>query len=521
MRNKNIMLRACLILLLATASAHAATRLVPAEYPTIQAAIDRCAAGDEVVVLPGTYTGNGNRDILFRGKAITVRSAEPNNRDIVAATIIDCNATEADPHRGFYVYYERADSVLDGLTITNGYAAQGGAIYCQMSSPTIRNCIINGNGADYGGALYCEYMSSPTITRCTMTANNARYGGAVYCSFRVSPTISDCTITDNSAEHGGAICGDWRDTSVTITHCNIIGNTADNGGALYLYAATVSNCNINNNTATSTGGAVCCPHDSTVAVTQSVLSGNIAGSAGGGLFMCKQVTNCVITGNTADRGGALCSCRYITGCLIVGNTAYEDGAGIHGRPTIITGCTVAGNSAPYGRGGGVFLNYGGPIWADSRQSCDECLMYDPLLTNSIFWANRDSFGTGQYAQIHTHDDYLCVSFSCIQDDDPNDLSIPWFSARDHNNIDDNPMLVREPNDGGDGWGDDPCTPDVNEAANDDFGDLHRTPDKSDQARRRRTVGERQLTRDPLGKLRCQRPSSYYLQHRRRRQMEKR
>jgi len=39
------------------------------------------------------------------------------------------------------------------------------------------------------------------------------------------------------------------------------------------------------------------------------------------------------------------------------------------------------------------------------------------------------------------------------------------------NIHGDPRLVRPASDGGDGWGDNPDTPDVDEGANDDFGDL--------------------------------------------------
>ncbi|MEL7484970.1 MAG: choice-of-anchor Q domain-containing protein [Planctomycetota bacterium] len=34
-----------------------------------------------------------------------------------------------------------------------------------------------------------------------------------------------------------------------------------------------------------------------------------------------------------------------------------------------------------------------------------------------------------------------------------------------------PLFIRNPSDGGDGWGDDPATPDIDESLNDDFGDL--------------------------------------------------
>ena len=45
-----------------------------ADFDTIQAAIDAAFDGDVVLVAPGTYAGDGNRDIDFGGKAITVKS---------------------------------------------------------------------------------------------------------------------------------------------------------------------------------------------------------------------------------------------------------------------------------------------------------------------------------------------------------------------------------------------------------------------------------------------------------------
>jgi len=43
----------------------------PADFNNIQAAIDDANNGDIVEVKPGTYTGDGNRDIDFNGKART------------------------------------------------------------------------------------------------------------------------------------------------------------------------------------------------------------------------------------------------------------------------------------------------------------------------------------------------------------------------------------------------------------------------------------------------------------------
>jgi len=59
-----------------TFTCSAATIIVHADgsgdYPTIQAAIDAANEGDTVEVWPGTYTGDGNRDIDPNGKNLTL-----------------------------------------------------------------------------------------------------------------------------------------------------------------------------------------------------------------------------------------------------------------------------------------------------------------------------------------------------------------------------------------------------------------------------------------------------------------
>ena len=129
----------------------AAGLVVPAVYPTIQAAIDAAKDGDVVVVLPGTYHENIN----FLGKAITVQSTDPSNPDVVDTTVIDGQDIDYSIVR--FANNETATSVLSGLTIEGGHkydAHVGGGIYVREASPTIRNNHIRNQAAFFAGGWY-------------------------------------------------------------------------------------------------------------------------------------------------------------------------------------------------------------------------------------------------------------------------------------------------------------------------------------------------------------------------------
>ena len=81
---KKVILLSIISMLCTQSPALTATRLVPDDYATIQAAIDDCNDGDVVIVSPGTYLENIN----FNGRNITLTSTEPDNPEVVANTII-------------------------------------------------------------------------------------------------------------------------------------------------------------------------------------------------------------------------------------------------------------------------------------------------------------------------------------------------------------------------------------------------------------------------------------------------
>ncbi|MDM8522467.1 SBBP repeat-containing protein [Desulfococcaceae bacterium HSG8] len=324
------------------------TLAVPGDYSTIQAAIDAASDGDTVLVSDGTYTGEGNKNLDFNGKAITVRSENgPEN------CIIDCE----NDGRGFHFHSgEGEDSVLSGFSIINGSVSKhGGGIFFNNSSPTISNCVIRESSATYGGGIHLN-QSSPIISDCTISDNEAtEFGGGIYCNWYCYPIITNSTVSGNSA---------------TIK-----------GGGVYLYkysSPTVSGCVVRNNQATYGGGIWC--YQSSPTITGCLVSGNSASSHGGGIHCNASspvISNSVIYDNRTTYGGGIW-CYYsapsVTNCLIYGNQASSHGGGIHcnhSSPSI-TNCTVTNNSATYGSGISCYI------------------ASNPSIANSVFWNDAPS-----------------------------------------------------------------------------------------------------------------------------------
>ena len=205
------------LVVLAVTSTRADTIYVPDDQPTIQAAISAASEGDVVIIRDGIYTGEGNKNLNFGGKPITVRSENgPEN------CVIDC---EGDG-RGFTFHWgETKAAVVEGLTICHGsktYDAGGGGIACFNSSPTIVNCMIAGNWGHYGGGILCS-DSNPTIVDCVITRNGCYVGGGIYCDRDSKPTIANCTIIGNYTSADGGAVYVWN-SNPTIINCIVWGN---------------------------------------------------------------------------------------------------------------------------------------------------------------------------------------------------------------------------------------------------------------------------------------------------------
>lgn len=296
--------RGALTLAALTATTWAADIFVPAEYPTIQGAIEAASNGDRIFVAPGTWTGTGTSVVDFRGKQINVRATGD-----ASVTIIDGqNARRCvDMTSG-----ESTSTTLEGFTITRGAGENGGGILIQDSSPMILECVVRSNEATNSGGGIATIDGSPVIGNCVIHANSASgWGGGVYVRGG-TPQIEDTTLSSNTAENGG---GGFQHDFVGISwdSCTITGNHAtDLGGGIFHLnnvspeaAAMFTGCVISDNVADSYGGGVGL-ETGTLKFTACEVMGNTAAISGGGFALANTVTgiwSSNICGNTPDQFG--------------------------------------------------------------------------------------------------------------------------------------------------------------------------------------------------------------------------
>ncbi len=297
--------------------------------------------GAEVRVAAGTYKPGADRAASFAlrpgVRVLGGFAGRGDERDIAK------NRTVLDGNRAYHVVVGANGAVLDGLSITNGFAdgagydGKGGGLIAYRRAPQGRpnSEVVTGFAME--------------IRNCIFSNNYARDGGAVYSYDRAKPVFTGCLFAGNRAENGGAVLDRVGVTS-SFENCEFAGNTARwRGGALYFDSGSrpgLKSCVFRGNTAGAHGGGVFSAsrasqlENTVVTLDGCRFEGNVAKGDGGAAAFCdssvSSVKNCAFTGNQAGR---------------TGNDAYTD--------TSSSNAAAAPSSAAAGATGGRPASSGG------------------------------------------------------------------------------------------------------------------------------------------------------------------
>ncbi len=375
--------------------------------------------GAQVWVAQGTYfpTNTTNRNLSFEipsgvavyggfvGNETTLSQRNwRQNATILSGDIDNNNDSTANSYNVVYIQNATTSTVLDGFTVSNGFAElptatgergnSGANLYLDgkttsICNPTIRNCAFSrGSAIGYGGGVLCTGSfggtCNATFTNCVFQNNYSRNeGGAVavlgYYSGTANPVFERCVFQYNfSTAAGGAVFANAiSGTSVAqYRNCRFQHNiTSTYGGGIYNLGKS-GNCSPNiigclfwNNRALSAAGVYCL--------------GSESGQAN------PNITNCVFYGNTATTGGSVyanageapttllptgTAAPIITNCIIWGNSANTARIlrDINGTPNISYSIVDTNSCAGVHSGTGI------------GASCGSGMLYnrDPLFVNA-------------------------------------------------------------------------------------------------------------------------------------------
>ncbi len=250
---------------------------VPGEYETIQKAIDVAVPGHQVSVAPGTY----GEALDFLGKAITMVGTG-------GQTVTTIDATGLGSSTVTCVSGEGAGSVLQGFTITGGIVSDGGGLFCNGTSPTVTDCLFQGNVVTGCGGGVLTFGGSPTFTDCRFEGNSAWAGGGLYGE-SAAPMLHGCSFTENDATYGGGVALNASvlgGIEVVLDATTFEANTANLGGGLLVNQCSpvITSCDFAQNIGIYYGGGAYLLGGSQPLIDGCWFGLNLAGIDGGGIL---------------------------------------------------------------------------------------------------------------------------------------------------------------------------------------------------------------------------------------------
>lgn len=237
-------------------------------FATIQDAIDAVVSGSMIRLNTGTYAGDGNRDIDFMGKDLTLKGMYDGTH--MLSPVLDAGATPTGPyHRHFDFTNDSPSSpIIANMRLTNGHTdGRGGSVaVAEGAAPIFENVVFGVNSAlDSGGAVHISTASQstfPSFSECRFTYNMSQNHGGALAVNNGTLDMADCTFESNTALHdGGAVHLDDSPLAAGSAADNsFMNNTAgDRGGALFSASddLRIITGEFTGNRARSFGGALC------------------------------------------------------------------------------------------------------------------------------------------------------------------------------------------------------------------------------------------------------------------------
>ncbi len=415
------------LLILIIACGASAVIYVPAEFQSIQSAINAAVEPDTIIVSPGTYYENINlmgKNLVLASEFITASDTSYISQTIIdgrdSTSVVTFNSQESDSTK------------IIGFTITNGNGTWGDFEY-------------PGFEHNYGGGILCV-DASPTISYCSIEYNYAGVdtsfgkGGGIFFKNSTS-NLDHCVVKHNrlygtpnhTIRTGGGIL--MLSSSITITDSEIKNNVSSfYGGIIARYShLEMFDCEISGNEAEVRGGGLGLYDDTTYHLKNVLFHDNEAGDDGGGLLIWYNsnglIENCVFTLNRGNDSGGAVTVNRSSPCF--------------------NNCIFYNNSAP---SGGVYFGSG-----YAYSSFMNCVMYENFASNGKVLLGRysgsDKFyncifygnGQNQFFMIdgNVDIDYCNVEYG-VSSISESSMGDPTYNYG-QNNIEVNPMFTDETN----------------------------------------------------------------------------
>lgn len=350
-------------------------------YDDLQEALAAVSSGDEIWVAEGTYfpTSTSDRSINFQipsGTSIyggfysgaTFAQRDPATYETVFSGDIDENGI-LDTNNSYNVFrqtsYLTADIVIDGVTITMGYANgstvptyRGGAMYAHSGGSAnafyFTDCIVKGNyAADRGGGLF-ESATYFYLDNCIIEGNTSGlYGGGMYIwGTNGRLNASDCQFLNNSGSSSGGGIYVSTNSRMNLDKCSFDGNSSGQGVAIH------NNDGVN------------------LKVTNSIFKDNASTGTGSMIYHKSSdktftVVNCAFANNSTSATSGSCykasssaSNSYIQNSIFYNNTG-ADSIEVQESDTdiVVSNCLIEGGWAGTNQTGVIDAN---PLWVGSN-----------------------------------------------------------------------------------------------------------------------------------------------------------